>query len=69
MQDECVFARRTLLRARLQGEDHRLSELPVIMVIIAAVLIAGGRISRRLPVAIAGYVLLALAALAVLLLR
>ena len=46
-----------------------MSELPVILVIIAAVLIAGGRIGRRLPVAIAGYILLALAALAVLLLR
>jgi hypothetical protein len=41
--------------------------LPLILAIVAAVLIAGGRLGKRWPVAIAGFVLLALAALLVVL--
>jgi hypothetical protein len=41
--------------------------LPIALVIVAALLIAGGRVGRRWPVAIAGYVVLAAAALLVIL--
>lgn len=41
--------------------------LPLILAIIAALLIAGGRLGKRRPVAIAGFVMLALAGLLVLL--
>jgi hypothetical protein len=41
--------------------------LPLGMAIIAALLIAGGRLGRRWPVAIVGYGLLALAAVLVML--
>jgi|BarGraNGADG00212_1021973.scaffolds.fasta_scaffold04040_3 hypothetical protein len=41
--------------------------LPLVLAIVAAVLIAGGRLGKRWPVAIAGFVLLALAALLVVL--
>jgi hypothetical protein len=41
--------------------------LALILAIVAAVLIAGGRLGKRWPVAIAGFVLLALAALLVVL--
>lgn len=44
-------------------------QLPLILVMIAALLIVGGRIERRWPVAVAGYVLLVVAGLVVLLLR
>lgn len=44
-----------------------MTRLPLILAIVAAVLIAGGRLGKRWPVAIAGFVLLALAALAVVL--
>jgi uncharacterized membrane protein YccC len=44
-----------------------MSHLPVILAIIAALLIAGGRLGKRWPVAIAGFVLLAVAGLLVLL--
>ncbi len=44
-----------------------LPRLPVIIVLVAAVLIVVGRTRRQLPVAIGGYLLLALAALLVLL--
>jgi hypothetical protein len=40
--------------------------LPLIIAVIAALLIAGGRLGRRWPVAIAGFVLLGLAGLLVL---
>jgi hypothetical protein len=40
--------------------------LPLILAIIAALLIAGGRLGHRWPVAIAGFVLLAFAAVMVL---
>lgn len=40
--------------------------LPLILAIIAALLIAGGRLGKRRPVAIAGFVMLALAGLLVL---
>jgi hypothetical protein len=39
--------------------------LPLLLAIVSAVLIVTGRVSKRLPVAIAGFVLLALAALLV----
>jgi len=41
--------------------------LSLVLAIIAALLIAGGRLGQRWPVAIVGYVLLALAAVLVLL--
>ncbi len=41
--------------------------LPLVLAIVAAVLIAGGRLGKRWPVAIAGFVLLALAAVLVVL--
>lgn len=41
--------------------------LPLVLAIVSAVLIAGGRLGKRWPVAIAGFVLLALAALLVVL--
>jgi hypothetical protein len=41
--------------------------LPLILAIIAALLIAGGRLGKRWPVAIAGFVLLGLAAVLILL--
>ena len=44
-----------------------LPHLPFLIVVVAAVLIVFGRVRRRTPVAIAGFVLLALAALLVLL--
>jgi hypothetical protein len=37
--------------------------LPVIVVVVAAIVIVVGRLSRRTPVAIAGFALLALAAI------
>jgi hypothetical protein len=40
----------------------RLTNLPVIVVVIAAIVIVVGRVSRMTPVAVAGFVLLALAA-------
>lgn len=39
--------------------------LPLLLAIFAAILIVAGRVGKRLPVAIAGFVLLALAALLV----
>jgi len=39
--------------------------LPFILAVIAALLIAGGRLGRRWPVAVAGFALLALAAVLV----
>lgn len=44
-----------------------LPHLPFLIVLVAAVLIVAGRAGKRLPVAIAGFVLLALAGLLVLL--
>lgn len=44
-------------------------QLPLILVIVAAILIAGGRLGRQWPVAIAGYVLLVLAAVFFVLVR
>jgi hypothetical protein len=44
-------------------------QLPLILVIVAAILIAGGRLGRQWPVAIAGYVLLVLAAIFLVLVR
>jgi hypothetical protein len=41
--------------------------LPFLVVVVAAVLIVAGRLYRRLPVVITGFVLLALAALLVVL--
>ena len=57
------------LRARIQREDREMPQLPLILVIIAALLIVGGRTGRRWPVAVAGYVLLVVAGLVVLVLR
>lgn len=57
------------LRARIQREDQETPQLPLILAIISALLIAGGRIGRRWPVAVAGYVLLVVAGLVVLFLR
>jgi hypothetical protein len=56
-------------RARIQREDREMPQLPLILAIIAALLIAGGRIGRRWPVAVAGYILLVAAGLVALLLR
>jgi hypothetical protein len=39
--------------------------LPLLLAIVAAILILAGRVGKRWPVAIAGFVLLALAALLV----
>jgi hypothetical protein len=44
-----------------------LPHLPFLIVVVAAVFIVVGRVGRRLPIAIIGFVLLALAALLVLL--
>lgn len=44
-------------------------QLPLILALFAVLLIAGGRIGRRWPVAVAGYVLLVVAGLVVLVLR
>ena len=41
--------------------------LPLILAIVAALLIAGGRLGRRWPVAVAGFALLAVAGAMVLL--
>jgi hypothetical protein len=57
------------LRARMKREDQEMPQLPLILAIISALLIAGGRIGRRWPVAVAGYVLLVVAGLVVLFLR
>lgn len=38
----------------------RLTNLPVIVVVIAAIVIVVGRVSRQTPVAVAGFILLAL---------
>jgi len=57
------------LRARIQGEDYEMPQLPLILALFAVLLIAGGRIGRRWPVAVAGYVLLVIAGLVVLVLR
>ena len=54
----------------MNGDDNdAMPQLPLILVVVAALLIAGGRIRRQLPVAIAGYVLLVVAGLVVVLLR